>query len=67
MTFCLDIYSTFCISSNSLLYSWNESVSCTRLDPTLDNVNDDDLVYLRANQMEFEITLIIKFSSIWMF
>ena len=28
--------------SNSLLYSWSELVSCTRLNPTLNNVNDDD-------------------------
>ena len=40
--FYLDIYSTFCILSNSLLYSWNELVSCTRLNPTINNVNDDE-------------------------
>ena len=36
------MYSTFCILSNSLLYSWNELVSCTRLNPTINNVNDDE-------------------------
>ena len=28
--------------SNSLLYSRNVFVPCTRLNPTLNNVNDDD-------------------------
>ena len=42
--FCLDIYSTFCVLSNSSLYSWSELVSCTTLNLTLDNVNDDDEV-----------------------